>query len=292
MRVQRKPLITIGMAFRNEAAALGLAIKSLLAQSYINWELLLRDDGSSDGSLEIARSFDDPRITVCSDGGHRALSTRLNECIKLAAGEYFARMDADDIAYPERFATQLRFLQAHSDVDLVATYVSTIDAAGKMFGKMGGPTEHKDIVKRAVLGFRMIHPTWLGRLSWFRRYLYSEEATYAQDQELLYRAYRHSRYAVIPEILLAYRQYPPTVRRLMRARIARMRYLGRHLHGPTGFLTKAAVAGVLSLKAAVDLTAVGTGLGYRILRHRALPVTDAELAKYRQAINRILPYPQ
>ena len=147
-------------------------------------------------------------------------------------------MDADDIAYPDRLSTELEFLQEHSEVALVASYVSTIDVHGKIFGKMQGPTQHKDIVKRSLLGFRMLHPTWIGRLSWFRQYLYSEEATYAQDQELLYRAYRNSRYAVIPKILLAYRQEPLTIRKLMRARIVWMRHLNRQLHGPRGLLKK------------------------------------------------------
>ena len=287
------PLITIGMAFLNENAALGMSIKSLLSQSYKNWELLLWDDGSTDGSLEIARSFDDPRIKVYSDGGHRFLSARMNQCIKLAEGEYFARMDADDIAYPERFETELRFLQARPDVDLVATYVLTIDAEGKMFGKMEGPTEHRDIVKRArLLGFRMFHPTWMGRLSWFRRHPYCEGATYVQDQELLYRAYHHSRYAMIPEILVAMRQDPLTIRKLMRNRVHFMRHVSVNFHGAKGALAKLVLAGVLSLKAIVDLSAIATGLGYRILRHRAQQVTDADLAKYEQALNRILSYPQ
>jgi glycosyltransferase involved in cell wall biosynthesis len=286
--MQEKPLITIGMAFCNEAHVLEISIRSLLSQSYTNWELLLMDDGSNDRSLDIARSFSDPRINIFSDGEHRTLPFRLNQCIKLATGEYFARMDADDIAYPDRLSAELQFLQAHSDVDLVATYVSTIDDHGKMFGKMQGPTDHKHIVKRALLGFRMIHPTWMGRLSWFRRYMYSEEATYAQDQELLYRAYRHSRYAVIPKILLAYRQDPLSIRKLMRARIVWMQHIKKQLHGPKGLPKKVVVAGILSLKAAVDLVAVSTGLGYSVLRHRALPVTTREIREYNSTMNEIL----
>ena len=69
-------------------------------QSYSNWELLLCDDGSTDASRELARSFHDPRIVVWGDQRRLQLGARLNECIERARGEYIARMDADDIAYP------------------------------------------------------------------------------------------------------------------------------------------------------------------------------------------------
>src|ERR1700733_14082702 len=112
------PIITIAMPFYNSAATLELAIRSLLNQSYGNFELLLCDDGSDDQGFAIARSFDDPRLICWSDGRRLRLAARLNECIDRARGLYLARMDADDIAYPDRLARQLAFLGSHPDVDL------------------------------------------------------------------------------------------------------------------------------------------------------------------------------
>ena len=283
MVTPQEPLISIGMAFYNEARNLPLAIKSLLHQTYSNWELLLWDDGSTDESLKVARSFPDPRIHVYSDGEHRALGARMNSCLDLANGEYFARMDADDIAYPTRLATQIAFLQHNPSVDLVSSYVSVIDSAGRLLGKMVGPIAHHDIVRHALFGFRMIHPTWLGKLKWFRRYRYVPRG-YAQDQELLFRAYGESEFAVIPKILLAYRQDPLTIRKLIRARVVWMHHLSQHLHGVNRALTKTAVGGVLVMKALVDVAAVATGLGYHILRHRARPLTRGERVAYCEAI--------
>src|ERR1700721_1361523 len=100
------PIITIAMPFYNSAATLELSIRSLLNQSCGDFELLLCDDGSEDLGLAIARSLDDPRV-IC-----------LNECIDRARGKYLARMDADDIAYPDRLAQQLDFLSNHAEVDL------------------------------------------------------------------------------------------------------------------------------------------------------------------------------
>ena len=112
------PIITIAMPFYNSAATLELAIRSLLNQSYSDFELLLCDDGSSDQGLAIAHSFDDPRLVCWSDGRRLRLAARLNECIDRARGRYLARMDADDIAYPDRLERQLIFLETNAEVDL------------------------------------------------------------------------------------------------------------------------------------------------------------------------------
>ncbi len=81
------PVITIAMPFYNSAATLELSVRSLLNQSYDNFELLLCDDGSDDQGLAIARSFDDPRVICWSDGQRRRLAARLNECIDRARGQ-------------------------------------------------------------------------------------------------------------------------------------------------------------------------------------------------------------
>ena len=109
-RPMTNPVITIAMPFYNSAATLELAIRSLLNQSYGDFELLLCDDGSDDQGLAIARSFDDPRVICWSDGRRLRLAARLNECIDRARGRYLARMDADDIAYPDRLERQMAFL--------------------------------------------------------------------------------------------------------------------------------------------------------------------------------------
>ena len=112
------PVITIAMPFFNSAATLELAIRSLLNQSYGDFELLLCDDGSDDQGLMIAQGFRDPRVICWSDGRRLRLAARLNECIDRARGRYLARMDADDIAYPHRLERQMAFLVAHAEIDL------------------------------------------------------------------------------------------------------------------------------------------------------------------------------
>src|SRR3989442_4795829 len=110
-----RPLVSIGLSIYNAEATLAIAVKSILAQTYPAWELLLIDDGSHDASSKIAQSFKDARIVVVSDGQNKGLSARLNQAIKMARGKYFCRMDQDDIAFPNRLERQVEFLETHPD---------------------------------------------------------------------------------------------------------------------------------------------------------------------------------
>ena len=100
-------LVTIGIPFYNASQFLEYAIKSVINQTYTNWELILVDDGSTDDSLSIARSFNDQRIKILSDGVNKGLVSRLNEIILNSRGSYIARMDADDIMHFERIEKQI-----------------------------------------------------------------------------------------------------------------------------------------------------------------------------------------
>ncbi|MBV5327771.1 MAG: glycosyltransferase family 2 protein, partial [Chlorobium sp.] len=115
------PLLTIAMPVFNGGPHLRMAVLSIVQQSFTDWELLLIDDGSTDGAIEELADLADSRIHVIRDGRNRGLAARLNEALGLARGYYFARMDADDISYPERFSQQLAFLKSDQSVDLLGS---------------------------------------------------------------------------------------------------------------------------------------------------------------------------
>jgi len=106
---ERKPLVSVGIPFLNPGPYLDLAVRSVFAQTYPNWELILVDDGSTDGSYERATAIQDPRVRVLRDGQNKGLPARLNEIVRLAKGELVARMDADDAMHPLRLAKQVGF---------------------------------------------------------------------------------------------------------------------------------------------------------------------------------------
>ncbi|HBH80927.1 MAG TPA: glycosyltransferase family 2 protein, partial [Nitrospira sp.] len=106
------------MSAYNASGTIDLALRSILAQTYQNWELILVDDGSTDRTAERVLHVKDSRIRFIQESsGNMGLASRLNQCVRLARGEYIARMDADDVAYPQRFERQVQFLKEHRDID-------------------------------------------------------------------------------------------------------------------------------------------------------------------------------
>lgn len=200
------PLITVAMSVYNGGSYLKLAVMSVVYQSIHDWELLIIDDGSTDNALESILKIVDSRIRVIQDGKNLGLAARLNQAIDLARGQYFARMDQDDICYKDRFKYQLEALLADPTVDLSATRTISINERNLAIGFQPIPTGHDVICSRPWQGFYMPHPTWFGRTEWFRKHRYASPGPYfTEDQELLLRSYTQSRFMVVDKVLLGYR---------------------------------------------------------------------------------------
>jgi glycosyltransferase involved in cell wall biosynthesis len=200
------PVVTVAMSVLNGGDYLQLAVQSIVEQTLQEWELLILDDGSTDGAIDTLLSRRDPRIIVIRDGQNKGLSARLNQAIDMARGRYLARMDHDDVSHPNRLAEQVAFLDEHPHVDLVATKCVTINELHQPVGKLPFASHHQDICGRPWMGFPMPHPTWMGRVSWFRSHYYQDPAPYCcEDNELLLRAHKTSVYHAIEPALLAYR---------------------------------------------------------------------------------------
>jgi glycosyltransferase involved in cell wall biosynthesis len=200
------PVVTVAMSVLNGGTQLQMAVRSIVEQTFEDWELLIIDDGSNDGAIEKLPFLNDLRVIVIRDGLNKGISARLNQAIDIARGQYFARMDHDDVCHPERFARQLDYLEAHLHVDLLATKCVTLNEKDKLVGALPFASNHEQICARPWLGFPMPHPSWMGRTAWFRRHYYQEPAPYCcEDNELLLRAYKSSVYHAIEQDLLAYR---------------------------------------------------------------------------------------
>ena len=214
------PLVSIALPVFNAEKTLATAVRSILYQTYSNWELFIIDDGSTDNSLSIAQSFNDPRIRVISGDSNEGISCRLNQAISLCNGEYFARMDADDVSFPKRIETQLDYMKAHYSLDLLGAGMLVYIGDGFIQGVFPIKETHEDICKRPWGGFYLPHPTWLGRTEWFLKHRYRSLADGAEDQDLLFRTYRSSRFACLTEVLLAYREEPRSINKMFSYRSA------------------------------------------------------------------------
>jgi hypothetical protein len=278
-------LVSIGMPVFNSAATVAQAICSILNQTLVDWELLIIDDGSTDNTPEIAASFDDPRIIVIRGEENKRLPARLNECVSRARGKYFARIDGDDIAYPGRLKCQLEFLQSHPEVDLVGGWVVVFRNDGTAFGVRRGPLTHEQICAHPWNGIPMAHPTWMGKLEWFRRNPYSTDAPRqkfdTQDQDLLLRTHQKSRFAIVPEIVLGYRENSLSLSKILYARRDMCKTMVRVAREQHRFMTAALGIGTLIAKGLVDIFAISTGMKYHILRHRATALRDEEEIEWR-----------
>lgn len=201
-----RPLVTIGLSAYNAESTIGAVISSIISQTYAHWELLLIDDGSLDSTIEVAAKFVDDRITIVSDGQNKGLPIRLNQAVAMANGKYFCRMDHDDIAFLDRLEKQVTFLESNPNIDLLASSILIFRNDGSISGVVEVQEYHDNICKHPWRGFYFPHPTWMGKLEWFRLHAYTPRADGAEDQLLLYSTFRTSKFAGLNDVLLAYRE--------------------------------------------------------------------------------------
>lgn len=202
--------ISVGIPIYNAEDYLSDAIKSVLAQTHQYWELILVDDGSTDGSLKIAQEFaaKDGRIRVISDGLNKKLPARLNQIIKEAKYGYIARMDSDDLMHTERLEKQIKFLINNPNLDLVSTSLLSIKNNDELIGaRIYSP---KVVTKKdALLGNSgILHASILAKKKWYERNLYNEKNALAEDYELWLNAAINDDLKVgfLPEYLYYYRE--------------------------------------------------------------------------------------
>lgn len=201
-----RPLLTIGIPFFNYRRYLLDAVRSIFAQTFTDWELILVDDGSTDGSIDIANSIDDPRVRVLPrDGKNLFLASRLNQIVKNAKGEYIARMDADDVSLATRLEKQIGLLRTNPNVDVVGTGSFTVDLEWNPFIVCRPPPQHAAITRHPSMHFVLLHGSIIGKTEWFRRWKYNPHIRLAQDFDLFFRSYRYSTFANVPEPLYVIR---------------------------------------------------------------------------------------
>lgn len=151
--------ISVIMGVYNSEKTLRDSIESLIDQTFQDFELIICDDGSSDNTLEILKSFESSlkeRLCILENPVNMGLAYSLNRCLKIAGGKYVARMDADDIAKTNRFEIQFKYLENLPEVDMVGSDVLLFDDSG-VWGKRSYPFAPKkeDFLKRS----QFIHPT-------------------------------------------------------------------------------------------------------------------------------------
>lgn len=206
LHTEGSPRLTVVMPVLNGDPFIEDAIRSVLAQTFTDFELLVISDGSTDQTVALVKRFDDARVRLVEHGDTKGIASRLNEGLDTAQGEYIARMDADDLSEPRRFELQVRFLDSHVDVDCCGARIRTINSNGEQ-RLWALPIRASEI--RALLPFVncIAHPTVMMRASSFKRLglRYSETAPHVEDYELWLRSSAHLTFANLSRPLLKYR---------------------------------------------------------------------------------------
>lgn len=186
------------------------AIQSIVDQTFQNWELILIDDASTDGTLEIAQSFKDSRVKIVQNPSNMRVVKSLNLGIRLSSGKYVARMDADDISHPLRLEKQFKYLEEHKDVMLCGTWVQSIGGENRV---IRAPLRHEQIQASFLFHNVIVHPSVMFRREAFMRegMLYDETFTNAEDYDLWIRAIEKLGFANIGGVLLKYRVHDRNV---------------------------------------------------------------------------------
>ena len=271
----RRPAVSVIMSMRNSASTVDAAVRSVLVQTLRDWEMIVIDDGSSDRSGDIVEGFNDERIRLVRESRSAGLAARLNQAVALSRGEFIARMDADDICFPERLARQVARLREDPHLDLIGCGAVVFTNESKLVGEMPVGLDHRDIVARPFVGFPLPHPTWCGQASWFRNNPYNAELRYAEDQDLLLRSFRHSRLGGLDEVLLGYRQDQLVLKKLIPGRVTFAGSVWRNGLA-TGELVPA-LAGIAdhAAKGMADVATLALGLHRRMQLRRLKPVSPA-----------------
>lgn len=280
-------LVTVGLPFFDEERHLGTAIRSVLAQTVTDLELILVDDGSRDRSLEVARSFRDPRITVVSDGERRHLPARLNEIVRRSTAPFVARLDADDLMHPTRLARQLALFEQQPSYDVIGTWAVLIDAAEEPFAAVETgalPPTARDALVRGVLP----HATVVGRRVWFAAHPYDEALTRAEDRDLWCRTVATARFGAVPECLYVIRvdtEKPSFLASYLDSQRQNRVIFARYGPAAVGKLATARLEISAHVKAFAMNSLMRGGLAERLVRRRGRSPSPREKALAREALS-------
>lgn len=205
-----RPVASVLIPVYNSVKYLKQAVDSVLSQTFADFEALLLDDGSTDGSAAFLDRYGetDPRCRVYH-WPNRGLITTLNEGIKLARAEFIIRMDGDDVCMPDRFEKQIRYLRDTPDCVAVGSKVLLIDSSDMPITVLGDKPGHDEIDSAYMTGHAaFFHPaTALRRSAVEKIGGYREEFACAEDIDIFLRLAEVGRLANLPDVLLKYRQH-------------------------------------------------------------------------------------
>jgi len=202
------PKVTVIMPNFNGAEYIGVAIESILLQTFIDFELIVIDDASTDKSLEIIRSYNDQRIKLLCNNTNLGVAESRNKGLRESQGEYIAFLDSDDYSYPSRLAEQLHFMEINQDFGMIGSSVEVIDENGKSSGEVWEyPEPYYKIPSILLFKNYFVQSAVFARKIAFPDGFYQSQFKVAQDYDLWVRIAKNSKVWNLPQVLVQYRNH-------------------------------------------------------------------------------------
>ena len=208
------PIVTILMPVYNGEKYIKESIDSILSQTFCDFIFIIIDDGSTDNSINIIKSYNEPRIKLLSNKKNLGISTSLNIAIKKSNSKYIARMDSDDISLPNRIEEQVKFMENHPDIGVCGTFIKTFGSQKSKTLKL--PIKNDDIKIRLLFQNPLAHPTVMIRKKVLdiNNLKYDSNYNGAEDYELWVRLIEKTIIWNLPKTLIRYRLHEKNISKI------------------------------------------------------------------------------
>ena len=179
------PKVTVFIPVHNREDYICVAVNSILAQTFEDFELVVVDDGSSDRTVEVLQRYSDRRLRVARNPENLGIPATRNHGLELARGDYIALLDSDDHAYPRRLERQVKYLDANPDIAQVGSWCSFMDSEGNMLDKVRRqPLKPDDIHAHLLFHCPVINRTVMARTAALRGLGYDTDFPRCQDYDM------------------------------------------------------------------------------------------------------------
>jgi len=196
------PKVSVLMTCYNAASTIEESVRSALAQSFTDFEIVLVDNCSTDESISIVQKLADPRIRIVALEKNHGRTPALNIALNNARGQYIAILDADDTSTNDRFALQVNCLDQKSELVLVASWYRNVDSSGKLINEVKTPTTHLDVVRRLASNCPFMNSAVMFRAESIRSLGgYDETFAYSQDLALWLGLATLGKFEILPKFL-------------------------------------------------------------------------------------------
>jgi len=224
MHTSQKPEISVVMPVYNGALFIKEAIESILIQTFMDFEFIIIDDGSTDHTIDIINNIKDKRIRLIQNSRNQGNYVVRNIGNKLARGKYIAVMDADDVSIPDRLEIQYHYLERNRKTGLVGSSAEVIDVNNKRIRSLEKPVSYPTIKLFLLRDNCMVHPSVMYRVAQLKKHRisYNEQLKYAADYEFMIACARKFQIANVDQTLIRYRRHGAQIS--MGQRILQSRY--------------------------------------------------------------------